>query len=172
MNTLAPTSLQNLHDIVVPEPAAWLPPAPGWYAMGFSLLLVLGWFSISKYLAWKRNQYRREALAEFGELKTQLTENSRYQQLLPELPRLVKRTAMAAYGRDLAASLTDDEWLNFLNNTGSTLLFTEGSGRLLNECSYQSIAKLAQFSTKEVTGLQEAVFFWLRNHKKSIQKQV
>ena len=24
-------SLQNLNDIVVPEPVAWWPPAPGWY---------------------------------------------------------------------------------------------------------------------------------------------
>ena len=170
MNTPALTSLQNLHDIVVPDPVAWLPPAPGWYAVGLSLLLVLGWFSVSKYLAWKRNQYRREALAEFGELKTQLAANSRYQQLLPELPRLVKRTAMAAYGRDLVASLTGDEWLGFLNNTGSTMLFTEGKGRLLNECSYQSTAQLAQFSGEEVAGLQEAVFFWLRKHKQSKKK--
>ena len=170
MNTPAPTSLQNLHDIVVPEPVAWLPPAPGWYAVGLSLLLVLGWFSSNKYLAWKRNQYRREALAEFSELQIQLAEKSRYQQLLPELPRLVKRTAMAAYGRDLVASLTGDNWLDFLNSTGSTMLFTEGKGRFLNECSYQSTAQLAQFSSEEVVGLQDAVFFWLRNHKQSNQK--
>jgi len=159
------TSLQNLHDIISPQPVSWLPPAPGWYALGLSLFLLCSWFSVQKYLAWKRNKYRREALIELDEIGKQLAGNAKYQQLLPQLPQLVKRTAIAAYGRNLVASLTGNDWLAFLDKTGSTHLFTKGSGQLLNDCSYLPAAQLAQFSREQVAGLQKAVFYWIRKHK-------
>ena len=37
-----PGSLDRLHDIVSPPPAPWWPPAPGWYALGLIVLLLLG----------------------------------------------------------------------------------------------------------------------------------
>lgn len=165
-----PTSLQYLHDIISPVPASWLPPAPGWYALGFSLFLICSWFSVHQYLAWKRNKYRREALIELDVLGKELADNASYQQLLPQLPRLVKRTAIAAYGRNLVASVTGDDWLAFLDKTGSTHLFTKGSGQLLNDCSYLPAAQLAQFSRKQVAGLQKAVFYWIRKHQNSSQE--
>lgn len=165
MNIPEPTSLQNLHDIISPHPVAWLPPAPGWYAFGLSILLLFGWFSVLKYLAWRRNKYRREALIELDELGKELTDSTRYQHLLPQLPQLVKRTAIAAYGRSSVASLTGEDWLTFLDKTGSTHLFTKGNGRLLNDCSYQPAAQLAKFSREQVAGLQKAVSHWTRNHQ-------
>lgn len=65
----------------------------------------------------------------------------------------------------MVASLTGDDWLEFLDETGVTYLFTQGNGRLLNDCSYQSATQLAQFTRKEVAELQEAVFFWIRKHQ-------
>ena len=163
------SSLQNLHDIISPQPVAWLPPAPGWYALGLSIFLLCSWFSVQKYLAWKRNKYRREALIELDEIGKQLADNAKYQQLLPQLPQLVKRTAIAAYGRNLVASLTGNDWLAFLDTTGSTHLFTKGSGQLLNDCSYLPAAQLAQFSREQVAGLQKAVSLWIRKHQNSFQ---
>lgn len=165
MNTSDPTSLQNLYDIISPQPVAWLPPALGWYALGFSIFLLCSWLSVQKYLAWKRNQYRREALIELGELEKQLTESDRYQQVLPQLPELVKRTAVAAYGRSQVASLTGDDWLGFLDKTGSIHLFTKEIGRLLQDCSYQPPSQLAKFSNEQVAELQKAVSYWIRKHQ-------
>jgi hypothetical protein len=170
MNNPDPGSLQNFHDIISPQPVAWLPPAPGWYALGFSLFLLCSWFSVQKYVAWKRNKYRREAMIELAALKNQLTDSDKHQQLLPQLPQLVKRTAIAAYGRSAVASLAGDDWLGFLDKTGSTDIFTHGSGRLLNACSYQPAAQLAKFSREQVTGLQKAVSYWIRKHQNSFQR--
>ena len=33
-------SLQNLNDIVIPDPVAWWPPAPGWYVLAAILLII------------------------------------------------------------------------------------------------------------------------------------
>jgi hypothetical protein len=166
-----PTSLQNLHDIIAPLPSPWLPPAPGWYALGLSLLLLLILFSVQKYLRWRQNKYRRDALAELDALTKELIDSNACQLALPRLPQLVKRTAMAAYGRSSVASLSDEDWLAFLDATASTHLFSQGSGRLLNACSYQSAAQLATFSREQVEGLQQAVSLWIRTHQNSLQQE-
>lgn len=167
-----PASLQNLHDIVTPEPAPWLPPAPGWYAVGLIIFMLLGWIAVKKYLLWKRNKYRREALVELNELARQLADRAAYGQVLPLLPQLVKRTAIVAYGRSLVASLSGDNWLEFLNETGRTQLFTKGSGQLLNDCSYLPDVQLAELSHEQVTGLQKAVLHWTCKHKTPTRNSV
>ena len=78
-----PTSLQLLHDIVTPAPTPRLPPAPGWYALGFCLLLLLTWFSIKQYQAWQRDRYRRESLVILTQIEKGLADPDQYQQLLP-----------------------------------------------------------------------------------------
>ncbi|OEU81647.1 MAG: hypothetical protein BA873_04010 [Desulfobulbaceae bacterium C00003063] len=56
MNMSDPASLENLHDIIPPQPIPWFPPAPGWYALGISVLLLLSRFSVHKYLAWRHDR--------------------------------------------------------------------------------------------------------------------
>ena len=165
-----PSSLQNLHDIITPQPVAWLPPAPGWYALGLTLFLFCSWLSVQKYQTWKRNQYRREALIELDELRKQLTDSEKYQQLLPQLPELVKRTAIAAYGRSKVASLTGDDWFAFLDKTVATHLFTKGNGRLLQDCSYQPPSQLLKFSNEQVAELQKTVSYWIKKHQPLSQR--
>ncbi len=165
MNMSDPGSLENLHDIIAPLPVAWFPPAPGWYALGLSLLLLFSWFSAQRYLAWKRDTYRREALIELDKLEKGLADSAGYKQILVQLPQLVKRTAIAAYGRSRVASLDGVDWLTFLDKTGSTDVFTGGEGKLLSDCPYQSPAKLAAFSREQVTGLLRAVHLWINKHQ-------
>lgn len=165
-----PTSLQRLHDIVTPAPVSWLPPAPGCYALGLSVLLLLAWFSVNRYRAWQHNGYRREALAQLRRFEKGLADSTQYQQLLPQLPQLVKRTALAAYGRVQVASLNGIDWLMFLDKTGSTELFTKGSGRLLLDCSYQPNTWFATLSNEQVRGLYKAVYRWINKHQQKTHK--
>ena len=165
-----PTSLQNLHDIVTPAPVAWLPPAPGWYALGVSVLLLLAWFSVKTYSNWRRNRYRREALLALRQIEKGLADPAQHQQLLPRLPELVKRTAIVAYGRAQVACLNGADWLDFLDKTGSTDLFTKGSGQLLTDCSYRSETWFAALSKKQVSGLHKAVHHWINKHQQITHK--
>jgi len=160
-----PASLQNLNDIITPPPVPWLPPAPGWYAAGFSVLLLLGWFTLKSYGVWKRNKYRREALTALNGLEKEMADSVQYEKSLPRLPQLVKRTAIAGYGRNEVASLAGSGWLAFLDKTGSTDAFTAGDGKLLTDCSSLPPAKLAAFSEEQVTGLLKAVHLWINKHQ-------
>ena len=158
-------SLQHLHDIVLPAPPSWLPPAPGWYALGLALLLILGWLLVKIRLVRRRRRYRRAALEILGELEKELASAARYRQLLPRLAELVKRTALAAYGRSRVASLSGTAWLAFLDQTGATDLFTRGGGRLLADCSCRPDPWYDDLAPEQVAGLLGAVRHWLEKHQ-------
>ncbi len=165
-----PSSLENLHDIIVPAPSPWLPPAPGWYALAVSVLLLITWLLVGKYIDWQHNRYRREALRELGRFEKKLADASQYHLVLPQLTQLVKRTAIAAYGKAQVASLNGVDWLTFLDKTCLTDLFTKGDGQLLNDCSYQTVQWFAKLSSEQIRCLCKAVYFWINKHRPAMNK--
>ena len=110
-----PASLENLHDIVVPMPVPWWPPAPGWLFLGGLLLLLILIVLTRTALRYRRNAYRRVALTELR-LAAAGTEP------LPLVAGLLKRTAMAAYRREDVAGLTGKAWMDWLAETGKMTL--------------------------------------------------
>ncbi len=162
-----PASLQNLQDIVTPPPAPWLPPAPGWYALSVTFILLLAWIVGKSFKRWQNNRYRREALYELAQLEKKLTGPEPCRQSLAQLPQLLKRTAIAAYGRAPVASLSGDLWLAFLDKTGTCDIFSQGSGRLINDCSSQPLIRLAKISQEQVEELHQAVYYWIKKHSRT-----
>jgi uncharacterized protein DUF4381 len=149
-----PGSLENLHDLVMPVPVPWWPPAPGWIIVSVALIMVLGWWLIRAIRHWQSNGYRREALVLLGKMDDAQA----------ELPTLIKRVALSAYPRERVASLTGEEWLAFLDQTGHTDAFTIGAGRWLARLAYEP--KLAaSLSTTELKGLRIAVHAWILRHQ-------
>jgi hypothetical protein len=82
-----------------------------------------------------------------------------------ELPVLLKRVAIAGYSRATVASLMGEEWLAFLDRTGGTKEFTEGSGRMLPEILYASIESLKTLPDERVAALRETVRRWIGRHR-------
>ena len=149
-----PGSLENLHDLVMPVPVPWWPPALGWVIVSAALFTVLSWWLIRAIRHWQSNSYRREALV--------LLEKSDGSGA--ELPTLIKRVALSAYPRERVASLTGEEWLAFLDHTGHTDAFTTGAGRWLARLAYEP-RLTALLSTTELTGLRTAVRDWILRHQ-------
>jgi len=149
-----PGSLENLHDLVMPVPVPWWPPAPGWFIVSAVLVMVLGWWLIRAIQQWQSNSYRREALVLLGKIDGSGA----------ELPILIKRVALSAYPRERVASLTGEEWLAFLDQTGHTDEFTTGAGRWLARVAYEP-QLTASLSTTELNGLRTAVRDWILRHQ-------
>jgi hypothetical protein len=149
-----PGSLENLHDLVMPVPVPWWPPAPGWFIVSAVLVMVLGWWLIRAIQQWQSNSYRREALVLLGKIDGSGA----------ELPILIKRVALSAYPRERVASLTGEEWLAFLDQTGHTDAFTTGAGRWLARVAYEP-QLTASLSTSELNGLLTAVRDWILRHQ-------
>jgi hypothetical protein len=81
-----------------------------------------------------------------------------------ELPILIKRVALSAYPRERVASLTGEQWLAFLDQTGHTDVFTMGAGRWLARLAYEP-QLTASLSTTELNGLRTAVRDWILRHQ-------
>jgi ABC-type nickel/cobalt efflux system permease component RcnA len=156
-------SLDRLHDIVLPGPVPWWPPAPGWYVVA-ALVVVLGvWAMWRWWRQWRANAYRRAALAELEQLVAQSHDPSRRVVALQALPELLKRTALAAFPRDEIASLSGPAWLGFLDHTGGGRDFTSGPGALIPEIAY-----IPRYTEHLDQAQQEAVIQcvrrWIRKH--------
>ncbi len=123
--------LADLRDIHLPEPIGWFPPAPGWWVL---TLLVIGTIAGLAYWRWRKHKalaYKREALLEFESLQARYLSHRDDSRLLSEISALLKRTCITKYGRERSAGLAGENWLIFLDQTGSTQEFSDGSGRAL-----------------------------------------
>ena len=110
-----PQLLDLMHGLVMPEPVAWLPTTPGWWiVLGWLLAMLLlgGWRLLQR---WRRNRYRRDALAELKQIEGNagLAPN----EVAHSVAALLKRTALVAYPREDVASLHGSDWATFLKQS-------------------------------------------------------
>ncbi len=127
--------LKQLKDIHHPGDVNWWPLAPGWYGLALFLLLVLGiiaYYIYAYYQKKKRIQLIKQSITE---LKMRI--KSRDPKLISDCSQLVRRVALMNYPREEVAGITGEAWLVFLDETGNTQQFTQGSGRLLITAAYQ-----------------------------------
>lgn len=119
-------------------------------------LLQCGGAAVRRYRA---DRYRREALAELAALRT-LEAAERFRRLTD----LLRRTAIAAYGRPTVAALEGETWWRFLERTAPgnrfdapmLMVLTE---RVLYANQPPDIALLTSF--------ERACERWIRTHRRS-----
>jgi Domain of unknown function (DUF4381) len=165
-----PTSLDRLHDIIMPAPLPWWPPAPAWYwILGIVLVLLLA-LVVRFFLLWQHNRYRREALAELRRHESSLNDPARRAETLSAIAELLKRVALTAFPREQVAALTGPAWFSFLDKTGGTTDFSSGTGALLQDASYDPRKALALDDTElnHVIGLVRG---WIRGHRRDPERE-
>jgi hypothetical protein len=148
-------ALGEFVEVVSPPAISWLPQTAGWWWLGMVLLGVALYYSWKTLCHWYRNRYRREA----ANLLLRLSPG---EDVVPEVNRLLKLTALAAYSRERVASLSGKEWTEFLNKQCPAPPFDSGQARLLALGAYT----LQPVNT--VTGQQliAASLNWVRQHER------
>ncbi|EIJ44057.1 hypothetical protein BegalDRAFT_3236 [Beggiatoa alba B18LD] len=126
-----------LHDIHLPEPISWFPPALGWWVLfGFIIVAIIAGFWWWQYY---RSQYlQRFVLQALESVATQYQQTQDTQQLVIALSRLLRRVCLSYYPRQQVAGLTGDAWLQFLDQFLTNKPFTDGIGRVLASSPYQA----------------------------------
>ncbi|MGH8387515.1 MAG: DUF4381 domain-containing protein, partial [Pseudomonas sp.] len=84
-------SIEQLKEIALPAPVSYAPQTWGWWVLLGLLVLTALIIAARRYWQWKRDRYRREALARLA----QLQQRSDDLNALRELPELLKRTAIS-----------------------------------------------------------------------------
>ena len=111
-------SIADLRDYLLPAPIPLLPLAPwAWVTLAIVTLAVIS-VGTAAYMRHRRNAYRRAgmALLAAGSAAPQTGASSPR-----EINQLLKRVALAAYGRSKAASLYGQEWVEFLRAAAPTV---------------------------------------------------
>ena len=133
-----------LRDIHLPDPVSWWPPAPGWWWLGglTLLLLLAAWLTV---ILRNRGRLRREALSALAEISQRHTGSGDGHELCQSLSTLLRRVSLSLYPRSQVASLTGQEWLEFLQGNlpdDPAQSFIRGPGRVLAEAPYNPGAEV------------------------------
>lgn len=147
-----PTSLDRLHDVVVPPPVPWWPPTLGIAIVLAALALVVLALLLKAFMRWQADRYRREALRVLEDPATQPTEWS----------ALLKRTALSIWPREEVAHLTGKDWLAFLDRTAGMNAFSAGAGSSIESIAFDPKGGA---SSGELKG---AVREWIQRHRKEV----
>jgi Domain of unknown function (DUF4381) len=141
--------LDKLHDFYQPPPPAWTPQTAGWYALFVIAGLLVIWAAVHLIRKWFANRYRREALRELVLLQPS------------EFSALLKRTALAAWPREAAASLSGEAWLRFLDEAYGDQAFHHTPANRIEELALRP----ETLSTEDELSLRETVAAWIRGHR-------
>lgn len=122
-----------LRDIHVPDAISWWPPAFGWWVLAILVPLTL-------YLIYRLYQRltRKTALKSAKKLIQSIkvdAQLSKHEKLVA-LSSLMRRSAICLYPRSDVASLTGEDWLDFLDNSIPNRGFNSDSGWLLTNALY------------------------------------
>ncbi|HNP59726.1 MAG TPA: DUF4381 domain-containing protein [Nitrospirales bacterium] len=157
-------SLPGLHDIVMPEPVAWVPQTPGWYLVAFLLSVGLVWTAVCFRRRWMLSRYRKSALIELDRIEALALHPESQVKGLAELPVLVKRTALSFKSREEVAALTGEAWLRFLDTSYGGTGFAQGVGRLLIHAGYEVPTSSPHEKQEKIVDLFRLVRYWIRRH--------
>ena len=111
-DTQARVDIGTLYE---PPPVEFSFEAPGWtYLLWISIIVfvLIVYRQIRKY---QKNKYRRDALK---------TLNANTTNSITDVFVVLKLTAIHAFGRDIAGSLSGEEWLTFLDDKSRRVNFT------------------------------------------------
>jgi hypothetical protein len=105
----------RLRDIQGLDEIPWWPLAPGWWLLALlAIALLFTLVALARNLRrYPAGSWRRHAWKQLRDLKRQ-SDRMSTQQIAAELSELLRRIAIARLGRDRAAGLSGERWLDWL----------------------------------------------------------
>jgi len=164
MSLAAVPSIDQLQELALPPPATdYWPQTWGWLVLALVLLALLAAWGIWRYLRWRRDRYRREALALLDALSAALDDPQRRLGALRELPQLLKRVALSLPGGEAAARLGGEQWQAFLQRRSATPLPADLAQRLAL-LAYAPAERVQAMADADVRALLAACRQWIEAH--------
>ncbi len=155
-------AVTQLIDIYGLDPASWWPPAPGWWLV--AALFVLGLAALPRLLPLlakarkkRRPRWQRDAQRRLHNLRRRAA-SQEGKETASELSELLRRIAMARFGRAACAGLSGQGWLDWLHEKDPTGFDWQSNGRPLLELPYAPDGYLGD--TERLQQLIDAALLW------------
>lgn len=152
-----PASLDRLADIVTLPPVSWWPLAFAWVIEIGSVLVLLSAIAYTAWLRRRKNVYRVTALAELERV-------GQHPAAVLHIAEILKRTALATAPRQNVAALSGERWVQWLNQTGNGVIFSERSQQILSEYLYGA----GQPDDEEIKVLASTARHWIEKHQTNL----
>lgn len=162
MKTSMPETLQ-LRDIHLPATPEFWPPAPGWWIVAFVVLALLGWISV---IVWRRIkiQQQRKQIFNLLEQLEQSSSDMHTADFLAQVSRLMKQIALMHFPRQSIASLTGNDWLTFLDESGGNGQFSNGPGQVLSQGPYKRKLSETADDSLDIQALTRLIRDWIKTN--------
>ena len=154
---MAEASLEQLHDLALPEAIGFWPLAPGLLILA---CLLVGALLLAAWSLWRRqrvNAYRRRARKALRALALACEADPLQ---LQELLALLKHTALQVWPREQIAPLSGDAWLAFLARQAPTCELPDS----LAEVGYWPAERVIALPAAERERLLRVVEHWIGQH--------
>ena len=127
----------QLRDIHGLDPISWWPLAPGWWISALLILLtfVALFLLIRHFILYPPGSWRWEARVALRELWRQRNLQPQ-KESAAQLSELLRRIAIARFGREKTASISGDEWLAWLQQSDPNGFDWSGRGGILLNLPY------------------------------------
>jgi len=154
----------QLEDIHLPATPSFWPPAPGWW-IAFALLLGVIGFIVRRAYRYRKFRQQRQYILNALQVLQQDFAQQPDPEAIASINQLLRRLALMFYPREQVASLTGHDWLKFLDRSGETDDFTQGSGQLLGTAPYQN--RLPEDS--DIEGFSNAIENWVKRITREVK---
>lgn len=121
-----PGDLANLVDLALPPAVSFWPPAIGGWIVAAAALAALTVLAVRALRRYRADAYLREAAAELATLATR--QPSDEAATTEAVSSIMKRVAIARYGRERVAALTGAAWAAFIAETAAPGAQTDAIG--------------------------------------------
>ena len=140
----------QIRDVHLPVNPEFWPPAPGWWVLAVTVLVLLLWITTRLLRLWRRSRLQKEILASLDELQRQYSDEQ-IPHFLAEVSILLRRVALMKFPRQQVAALTGKGWLSFLDQHGGDGQYSNGVGSVLAAGPYTRHSEVDQNALLSLT---------------------
>jgi hypothetical protein len=152
----------ELRDIHLPDPISWWPPAIGWWIVAAILLAAIVIpILYRRYTTANQRTPLFLARAELERVRSLWLEQRDFQVLLTDLSIWLRRASMSFSSRRQAASLTGQDWQQFLDDVAGEPIFTADAGQFILDAPYRTPGHTAGVDLPDGEQLLEICERWL-----------
>lgn len=152
--------LKSLSETQAPNSVDWWPQTIGWQILFLIGLVSIGLKVYRVIRKYHHNNYRREALAWLQSLPDYRVTDPDV--LYSQLPSLLRKVALSAYKRDEVCTLSNDSWLQWLDQQCEKTSFTTLPSSAFNQLAYVPNYNV-DINTMDT--IVTEVTLWIKHHR-------